>query len=87
MSDSERQTLLRQNARQILLAAIMTELGIVVEVGSPTPIIQPTNRAKQVLYRFKNEDSDFAPIQIKFSPDDPDRELWLIVNRKVGDPG
>ena len=78
---NDRETLLRQGARQILLAALAAEVGIVVEIESPTPIIAPVMRAKQVLYRFKSEDADFASLQIRVSPDDPDRELWIINQR------
>jgi len=49
-------TLLEQGARQILLSAVMAEVGIVVEISDPSgTIIAPALRAKQVLYRFKSE--------------------------------
>lgn len=78
MSDS----LLAQGARNILRAAIESETGIIVKIASPVPVIAMALRAKQTLYRFKQENSDFAQIQIILSPDDPDNELWLINNRE-----
>jgi hypothetical protein len=75
------QTLLAAGAFQILSQAAQAETGIIVEVTAPTPMIAPALRAKQVLYRFKSENSDFANIQILLSPDNPDGELWLVNRR------
>lgn len=71
-------TLIADNARQILLEALSSDFGIVIEIEPLEAIIAPALRAKQVLYRFKQEDIDFSNIQIRLSPDDPDRELWLV---------
>ncbi len=75
------QTLLAAGAFQILSQAAQAETGVIVEITSPVPMIAPALRAKQVLYRFKGENSDFANIQILLSPDNPDGELWLINKR------
>ena len=78
------QTLLAQGARAVLRTAAQADVGVIVEVLDPSgTVIAPALRAKQVLYRFKSEDSDFASIQIILSPDNPDGELWLV-NRKGG---
>jgi hypothetical protein len=78
------QTLLAQGARNILLAAAMADVGVIVEVLDPSgTVIAPALRAKQVLYRFKSEDADFSNIQILLSPDNPDGELWLINKRTM----
>lgn len=74
-------TLLAETARAILSEALNSPFGLVIEIQTPPsnpPTVAPTLRAKQILYRFKNENSDFSGIQIRLSPDDPDRELWLI---------
>jgi hypothetical protein len=71
-------TLLADSARNILREAIVSELGIVVRVQPTSDMIAPALRAKQVLYRFRQEDSDFATLQIVLSPTDPDREIWII---------
>jgi hypothetical protein len=78
------QTLLAAGAFQILSQAAQAETGIIVEITTPVPMIAPALRAKQVLLRFKQENSDFANIQIRMSPDDPDGELWLINNNRRG---
>lgn len=71
-------TLLRDSVLNILNEAISRETGIVVRVESPGGMVTPVLRAKQVLYRFKSENTDFKNLQIRISPDDPDHELWLI---------
>lgn len=71
-------TLLRDSVLNILNEAISRETGIVVRVESPGGMTTPVLRAKQVLYRFKSENTDFKNLQIRISPDDPDHELWLI---------
>lgn len=71
-------TLLRDSVIHILREAVSRETGIVVRVESPGGMSTPVLRAKQVLYRFKSENTDFKDLQIRVSPDDPDRELWLI---------
>lgn len=72
------ETLLASVANNILLQTLMTEVGIEVKVISPVPLTNPALRAKQVLYRFKKENPDFANIQIKFAPESPSDTLWLI---------
>lgn len=71
------QTLLAQNARRVLLAATMVEVGIRVKVLA-RDLIDPAGRGRQVLYRFKNEDPALSQLQIRHDPDDPKNYLWLI---------
>jgi hypothetical protein len=56
--------------------------GIVarVEEAGAELTVTPALRAKQVLYRIRKEigNPQFDNIRIDLSPDDPDRELWLI---------
>lgn len=65
-----------------LRAACDSPLGIIIRVEVPPGItsVTPALRAKQVLYRFRDElkDVEFKSIQIRFSPDNPDTELWLV---------
>jgi len=75
------ESLLAQTARVILAEALTSEVGIVVEVSAPG-MVAPALRAKQTLYRFKNENRDFRNIQIRLSPEFPDTELWLLNNRE-----
>lgn len=76
-------TLLAQTARHILLRALSAEYGVRVRIHTSSDMIQPANRARQVLYRFKNEDPDFADLQIRADPDDPNDYLWIIQGRLV----
>ena len=62
----------------MLYQALESENGIRVTVESPGLMVAPSLRAKQVLYRFKSENREFDCLQIRLSPDDPDRELWII---------
>jgi ClpP class serine protease len=71
-------TLLRDSVIHILREAISRETGMVIRVESPGGMVTPVLRAKQVLYRFKSENTDFKNLQIRISPDNPDHELWLI---------
>lgn len=70
------QSLLAQNARNILTTALSSEHGIEVEVAAMGDIPTPTLRAKQVLYRFKKENSLFDCLRIFQSPMD-DKLLWI----------
>lgn len=70
-------TLLADIARRILGQVLDVEIGLSVGVIAPG-VVAPSFRGKQILYRFKRENALFVPIQIKFSPDDPDGELWLL---------
>ena len=76
MTDTE--TLLAQSARYILNEALMSEFGITVELQSIGDLPALPNRAKQILYRFKAENTDFANLQIKFSPTGSQSEVWII---------
>lgn len=66
-------TALDLNCHAILLAASTAELGIVVTTND-------VNKARGSLYRFRRElgDPSYAGIQIRVSPNDAMRELWLI---------
>jgi len=77
-------TLLADNARIILRQAFESEIGIIVDVEAHSEMATPTWRAKQVLYRFKQEDYDYKHLQIEFDPDEPDKALWII-KREVPD--
>lgn len=72
------QTLLAEIAHRILNAALEAQVGIEVLIEAPPQVMTPTLRAKQVLLRFKREDANFANLQIKLAPHDPDHRLWLI---------
>lgn len=73
-------TLLASTAHAILNEALASDYGITVECQSIGDLPTPSLRAKQILYRFMSDNSDFANFQIRFSPDDPDNELWIIKN-------
>lgn len=81
--DGKPQSLLAQNARLVLNAALASDYGIEVEVVPIGDIPSPTLRAKQVLYRFKRENTDFACLRIFQAPDD-DSALW-ITKQSIGD--
>ena len=53
--------------------AVESVSGIIVATNS-------TERAQSMLTRYRKElgNPDYAKIGIRLSPDDPDRELWLI---------
>lgn len=69
-------TLLATNARRILEFALREEFGARVAVTAPG-LFEPTRRAQQVLYRFKNE-MNLKNILIRPDPDDGAKYLWLI---------
>jgi hypothetical protein len=64
----------------ILRQCLESDVGIeiLVETDPSRDVVTPTLRAKQVLYRFKSQNPDYAGIQVRLSPDDPDHKLWLI---------
>jgi hypothetical protein len=71
-------TLAADNARQILRAALAADIGIIVDVEASDVMIQPTSRAKQILYRFKQEDYEFKDLTIRFDKDEPDKALRIV---------
>lgn len=71
-------TLAADNARAILRAALESEIGIIVDVEAASEMVQPTMRAKQILYRFKQEDYEFRDLTIRFDPDEPDKALRIL---------
>jgi hypothetical protein len=74
---------LAQNARAILNAALACEHGLEVEVTAVGDVPTPTLRAKQVLYRFKKENTMYDRLRIFQSPTN-ENLLW-ITNQDVGD--
>jgi hypothetical protein len=71
-------TLAADNARNILRAALAADIGIIVDIEADPTMIQPASRAKQILYRFKQEDHDFKDLTIRFDKDSPDKALRII---------
>lgn len=75
-------TLLANQAAKALYKALECPTGAVFRAqhSGEVPLITPSLRAQQILYRFRKEldDPDLLKIQIRLSPDDPDHELWLI---------
>lgn len=80
--NGKRDSLLAQNSRAILRAALASDHGTEVEVGVVGDIPTPILRAKAVLYRFKKEDSAFDCLKIFQSPDN--NYLW-ITKQSFGD--
>ena len=72
-------TILSSLADSILRAALAEELFLVVRVHSGPDVVTPALRARQILYRFRNEfpDPAFRELQIRLSPQNPDTELWV----------
>jgi hypothetical protein len=71
-------TLQADIAIQTLTAAAQSTLGIRVRIDAVSPnVIQPTSRAKQLLYQHKTDNSDFKHLIIKFDPIDPEHYLWI----------
>lgn len=80
-------TLHAQNARQILLTAMSAEYGVQILVHAPEgDVVTASIRARQTLYRFKNEDADFKSLHIRLHPDDPTNRLWIIRGHLVSEP-
>lgn len=69
-------SLLANNARLILAAALASDHGIEVSVMALGDIPTPNLRAKQVLYRFKKEDTAFDCLRIFQHPTD-ETLLWI----------
>ena len=61
---------------------VASPFGIVarVEEAGQDLTVTPALRAKQVLYRVRQELANplYKDIKIDLSPDNPDRELWLV---------
>lgn len=71
-------TLLEQTALTILRAATSANVGIEIKITAPDGMNSPALRAKQILYRFKNENPEFKNLQIRLAPTDPNNRLWLV---------
>ena len=74
-------TILADAAAKALYTALESPIGIIIRTyHSSETLVTPSSRAKQILYRFRKElgDIELLKIQIRFSPTDPDNELWLI---------
>lgn len=74
-------TFLSLQAEKILTECLSSEFGIQVlvhENGHGT--VTPALRARQILYRFRQElpNPEFKTIMIKLCPKDPDHRLWII---------
>lgn len=63
-------------------ACVNSEHGVIIriETNRANEINTPALRAKQVIYRFRQEfgNPEYTNIQVRLSPTDPDNELWLI---------
>ena len=70
------ESFLAQNARRILNLALASDHGIEVLVEAHGDIPTPTLRAKQVLYRFKKDSSEYASLRIFQHPTNPSM-LWV----------
>jgi len=75
--DSRPESLLAQNARQILALALDSDFGIRVKLEMFGDLPNIALRAKQVLYRFKKENNDYDILGIAFDPDEPDY-IWVV---------
>jgi hypothetical protein len=65
-------------AIQALTAAAQSADGIRLRIDPVSPgILQPTSRAKQILYQHKKDNSEFTQLVIKFDPVDPEHYLWI----------
>lgn len=66
-------TTLELQALTILEAALETEHGLVLRTNEPL-------RARATLYRFRKDshNPELNALSIRFSPDDPEHELWIL---------
>jgi len=60
----------------ILYQATQAEIGIVVRTDNAA-------KARAALYRFRNSlnDPQLASLSIRVSPDDSEKQLWILSNR------
>lgn len=76
------QTMLGRQAAKALYRALDAEIGVKYRTVHPisTEIIAPSQRARQILYRFRREigDPSLLSIQIRLSKSDPDHTIYLI---------
>lgn len=73
-------TILREQAEKILYGALQVRVGLQVKVlEEGEGIITPSLRAKQILYRFRQEigDVELQRLAIHLCPEDPDGRLWI----------
>ena len=78
-------TLQADIARNILAEALRSEIGICILIEPTDPTIGATLRAKQILYRYKQENADYQILQIRLDPTNPDHRLWIIKG-EISDP-
>jgi hypothetical protein len=73
-------TMIEVQCGMILQTAINAELAIRVKTNNPT-------RARLSLYNTRKAlgNVEFAQLQIRVSPDDPEGEIWIINLGKVND--
>lgn len=83
---SDNNSLLAQNARQILTRAAMSDIGLEVKVEVVGDLPSPALRAKQILYRFKKENRDWQHIQVRLHPTEPENKIWVINTPNVPMP-
>jgi hypothetical protein len=77
-------SILSNQAENVLRTALESPYGIQILIYEDPPgqVVTPTLRARQILYRFRQEigDKDMDQIQIRLCPTDPDHRLWLVKN-------
>ena len=75
---NKNETVLQRQAQAILTAASETEIGLAVKTND-------VMRAKAILYRFRKElkNEEYACLQIRLSPINPNGELWLLKMAKI----
>jgi len=81
-------TILASAAAKALYTALESPVGIIIRTyHQAETLTTPSFRAKQILYRFRKElgDVELLKIQIRFSPTEPDTELWLIKTEIEGE--
>lgn len=62
----------------ILYAAASAEIGIVVRTDNPI-------KARAALYRLRNllNDPELASLSIRVSPEDSEKQLWILSNKNT----
>jgi hypothetical protein len=78
-------TILQDQAHSILRQAVESRIGIQIKIlddgkdNGDTPVVTPSLRVKQILYRFRKEigDVELLSLQIRLCPRDPNNRLWI----------
>ncbi len=75
-------SILSAQAESCLRQVLKAKYGIQIYVAQTGlgGVVTPALRARQILYRFRQEigDAELNKIQIKTCPHDPDNRLWLL---------